>query len=103
MQKINKKAAYLSTSFGGFQIMGFNYKLAGYSNVYDFAEDMMYKDEDKHLMAFCNFVGHNKKMTKDLKNKNWAGFARRYNGAKYKKNKYDTKLKDAYNKAKKRK
>ena len=53
--KINKKAAYLSTSFGGFQIMGFNYKLAGYSNVYDFAEDMMSKDEDKHLMAFCNF------------------------------------------------
>ena len=101
--KINKKAAYFSTSFGGFQIMGFNYKDAGYSNVYDFAEDMLSKDEDKHLMAFCNVVAHDKKKTKYLKNKNWAGFARRYNGPKYKDNHYDTKLKKAYNEAKKRK
>ncbi|MEE8298899.1 MAG: N-acetylmuramidase domain-containing protein [Thermodesulfobacteriota bacterium] len=39
-------------------------------------------------------------MVKILKKRDWANFARRYNGPGYKKNKYDEKLERAYNKYK---
>jgi len=56
----------------------------------------MSKDEDKHLAAFSNFVCSSPSMKKALQKKDWAGFAKKYNGPEYKKNNYDTKLKNAY-------
>lgn len=95
---LNKEAAYKSASYGGFQIMGSNFKAAGYDNVFDFAQAMLSKDEDKHLEAFTNFVMDNKTLLKAIQSSDWTTFAKTYNGPDYKVNKYDTKMEEAYGK-----
>jgi hypothetical protein len=57
----------------------------------------MYKDEGQHLKAFSGFIKSNK-LEKYLQKKDWAGFAKRYNGPAYAQNKYDIKMKEAYEK-----
>lgn len=94
--ELNREAALQSASWGKFQIMGFNYEVCGFENIQQFI-NAMYKGEKEHLMAFVSFIKNNR-MGKYLKEKDWAGFARRYNGAGYKANRYDTKLKAAYEK-----
>jgi len=91
---INNEAALSSASWGLFQIMGFNYKVAGYKNVVDFVE-AQHKSEGEHLNAFCNYI-KSRKLIPHLQNLEWAEFARKYNGPGYKKNKYDTRLQRAY-------
>jgi hypothetical protein len=87
-------AALASTSWGRFQIMGFNHKLCGYANVMDFVQAML-QSEIKQLEAFEKFV-RAKEIDDDLAAKRWAGFAQVYNGSGYKANKYDEKLATAY-------
>jgi RHS repeat-associated protein len=94
--ELDKEAAYSSVSWGGFQIMGANYKAAGYDSGIQFGEALINGDEDTHLEAFANFVSNNKNMLKALKNKNWASFAKLYNGKNYKKYDYDTKMANNY-------
>ncbi len=93
---INKDAALSSASWGKFQIMGFNYELAGFATLDAFVA-AMHIDEDQHLHAFVNFV-KNKNLVDELQHKDWAGFALGYNGSGYKANKYDEKLVAAYHK-----
>jgi hypothetical protein len=93
---LDEDSGYKSASYGGFQIMGENYKEAGFKNAKSLALALMSSDEDKHLEAFGNFVNSNTGMKKDLQNKNWSGFARKYNGPKYKENDYDQKMKQSY-------
>lgn len=97
--KLDKESAQKSASWGLFQIMGFNYGLAGYTSVDSYVK-AMFEGEGKHLEAFARFVKNNKKMKDALANKDWATFAYRYNGAGYKQNAYDTKLANAYNRFK---
>jgi hypothetical protein len=94
---INEESALLSTSWGLFQIMGFNFKSCSYNNVFDYVKDM-YISEEKHLQAFINFIISDSKGNKynALKNKNWKIFASLYNGPKYAENKYDVKLEKYY-------
>lgn len=87
-------AAYASASYGAFQIMGFHYTLLGYPTVDNFVSDL-YTHESKHLKAFGLFCKANN-LIRHLQSKNWASFAKGYNGSGYKKNKYDTKLASAY-------
>lgn len=94
---IDRECAMKSASWGRFQVMGFNYAAAGFSNVEDFCV-AMWKSEDEHLRAFVNFIEANPNMHQHLKNRNWAGFANAYNGPAYAQNKYDTKLAAAYRK-----
>jgi len=91
-----KEAALAAASWGSFQIMGFHALSLGYASVQDFV-DKMYIHEREHLKAFGNFLEVNNIMT-SLRNKNWAKVAEKYNGAGYKANKYDVKLKKAYEK-----
>lgn len=93
---INRDAALKSASWGKFQILGVNYKLAGFGTIRDFV-DSMGKNEDEHLKAFVSFV-QNTFLDDELRAKDWKGFARGYNGALYWKNQYDTKLAAAYKK-----
>lgn len=93
--RLDKTAAQKSASWGLFQIMGFNHKMCGYNNVDDYVK-AMFESEGKHLDAFVNFVKNNNTMKKALVNKDWATFARNYNGPLYKDNDYDTKLAEAY-------
>ncbi|MEJ2407677.1 MAG: N-acetylmuramidase family protein [Candidatus Thiodiazotropha sp.] len=87
-------AAMKSTSWGKFQIMGFNYSKCGYSSVSVFVKDM-HENEGKQLTAFIKFL-KSTKLDVHLKAKNWAAFAKGYNGPAYAKNKYDIRLKQAY-------
>jgi hypothetical protein len=96
--KIHREAALESCSWGRYQICGFNHKLVGCPTVQDFV-NRMYKGDAEHLMMFVQYVKA-VKLDDELQNKDWAGFARGYNGPAYTKNKYDVKLKAAYLKAK---
>lgn len=96
-----KEAAYCSASWGAFQIMGFHYKNLGYFSIDNFVERMNLHERE-HLAAFGRFISSTsfsgKKLVDWLREKNWANFAHGYNGSGYKKNKYDLKLKSAYEK-----
>lgn len=92
--KIDAKYAKLSTSFGMFQIMGFNHAVVGYDTVDEFVAAMEESVENQ-LTAFCIFVMANH-LQNAIKNKKFADFAAKYNGAKYYLNSYNTKLENAY-------
>lgn len=92
--KIDAELALQSASWGLGQIMGFNFKAAGYPSasamVTAFADD-----EDQHLEAMIRFIKTNG-LDDELRRHDWAGFARGYNGAGFAKNGYDKKLKAAF-------
>lgn len=94
--KIDEIAALKSASWGEFQIMGFNHATVGYGDVKSFVEAMKVPNGSslKALMEFCknnNLLRHVNGSSKD-----WAAFARGYNGPGYAKNQYDKKLAAAY-------
>lgn len=93
---LNRDAALQSASWGVFQVMGFNWKLCGYESLQHFI-NAMYRSERDHLDACIRFI-QGAGLVPALKNKDWARFARGYNGPGYAKNKYDTKLAAAYKK-----
>jgi hypothetical protein len=92
--KLDREAALKSASWGAFQIMGANYKAAGYADVESFCKAMC-ESEDNQLAAFVAFVKANR-LDDELRRHDWAGFARGYNGPAYQKNRYDEKLAAAY-------
>ena len=96
--KIDEESALKSASWGMFQIMGFNHKSAGFDTVYEFVEYIKVSEKNQ-LDAFFTFLKKGG-CFKHLKNKNWAEFARCYNGSAFKKNGYDAKLQKAYFKSK---
>jgi hypothetical protein len=91
---LDRHAALMSASYGKFQIMGFNYPVCGFGDVEEFYAAMQVS-EGEQLKAFCNYVIGNA-IDDELRLHHWAEFSRRYNGADYKKNKYDKKLAIAY-------
>lgn len=91
---IHEDAALASTCWGMFQIMGSNYSSCRMDGVKHFVETMR-RSEACQLELFCHFIPGNK-LAIYLQNKDWAVFARRYNGPGYAKNHYDTKLAEAY-------
>jgi len=97
-RELDQDAALKSCSWGLFQCMGFNFSVCGYSNLTTFITAMNQSEKD-HLFAFCNFVIANG-LDDELQRKDWAGFARGYNGKNYRINKYDEKLQKAYDRLK---
>lgn len=92
--KLDWEAAHKAASWGTFQILGENHFAAGHSTIRSFVEAMN-AGADAHLDAFVNFIQTNQ-LDVPLRNKNWAAFARGYNGPGYAKNAYDTKMAAAY-------
>lgn len=97
-RKTNAQGANMGTFWGMFQIGGFNYKLCGCENVDEMVRLMSYSELEQ-LELFASFITNSGMLT-DLKNKNWAGFARKYNGASYAKRGYHRKMAAAYSKFK---
>ena len=81
---LDEDAALESASWGSFQIMGESYRRAGFTSVKAFVQAMT-TSEAAHMRAFVAFVKSDSAMAKALRDKNWAGFAKRYNGSGYKK------------------
>lgn len=93
-RKVNARAANLGTFWGMFQIGGFNYTKCGCKSVDEFVELMSYSELEQ-LELFAAFIT-NAGMLGDLRNKNWAGFSRKYNGPSYARRGYHTRMAAAY-------
>lgn len=93
---LDVNAALSSASYGGFQIVGMNFKTCGYSTPWDFVYSQS-RDERSQLLAFVSFV-ENAGLKGALQRGDWAAFAKGYNGPAYRENKYDEKLAAAYKK-----
>ncbi|CAM8541161.1 N-acetylmuramidase family protein [Klebsiella pneumoniae] len=93
---INRNCALESCSWGAFQIMGYHWKTLGYPSLQDFVNSM-YLGESAQLDAFIRFIMADQSLVSALRDKNWAKFARRYNGPAYSTNRYDEKMAAAYN------
>lgn len=91
---LDHDAALQSTSWGIGQVMGFNFAGAGFGSVDEFVTAMV-RDEDTQLLAMSRFIAA-KGLDKALHDRNWASFARGYNGKDFKKNDYDTRLAAAF-------
>jgi hypothetical protein len=84
---LDQDAALKSASWGLGQIMGENFNTGGFSSVEDMVTAMV-ESEDKQIHAMAAFVAANG-MSQSLRDHNWAGFARRYNGPNFAANNYD--------------
>lgn len=92
---INKEAAYSSVSVGAFQILGFNYKLCGFSSAEEYFKSSS-ESEYNQMISFIRFI-RSSKLINFLRDKDFEGFARIYNGpGNYKV--YAEKLRSEYNK-----
>lgn len=91
---IDRKAAYESTSWGMGQVMGAHWAWLGHASV----DALVTQARDGaigqlRLMAlYIEKAG----LADTLRKRNWAGFARGYNGPGFAKNNYDSKLARAY-------
>lgn len=92
--KIDRVSALESASWGSFQIMGFHWKALGFNSVQEFVNKAY--TEEGQLDLFVRFVKASPNVLRALKAKDWVGVARAYNGPGYAANKYDTKMKEAY-------
>jgi hypothetical protein len=97
MMAIDETAALESTSWGLFQIMGFNYKSSGYSTVQEMVRAFVDNGEKEHLLAFLRLIDA-WKLENALRNRDAVTFARKFNGPGYAKNRYHTKLSEAWKK-----
>lgn len=97
--QLDRRAALMSASVGGAQIMGFNHRLAGFDTVEAFW-DAMRLSEAEHLKAFARFIA-NSRLVPALKaiSNNAAtcvAFARGYNGSGFAANNYHVKIAQAH-------
>lgn len=73
-KEIDEECALKATSWGMFQIMGFNHNLCGCKDVFDFVHKMS-ESHEKQLELMYYFM-NNSGCLKELKEKDWAGFAK---------------------------
>ena len=89
-QLIDRTSALESASWGAFQIMGYHWKTLQYTTLQGFINDQY--TAAGQLETFVRFIQADPRLLKALRGKDWATFARIYNGPNYAANKYDTKL-----------
>lgn len=99
MRRKNYDGADMATFWGMFQIGGFAYRQCGCESVRRFVE-LMSRSEFDQLELFAAYVV-NTNYVEYIRKKDWAGFARRYNGPSYASRGYHTKMAKAYAKFKK--
>jgi N-acetylmuramidase len=92
---LNHDAALLACSWGMFQVMGFNYKMCGYSGVDAFVDNMK-AGQQGQLDAFIGFCKATRGLTQALAAKNFATCATLYNGADF--GDYDKRIEKAFKK-----
>lgn len=87
---LDRQAALQSTSWGRFQVMGFNWQLVGRRSLQDFV-NAQYRGENEHLRDFVNYVIA-RGLRDEMQREDCVGFAFGYNGEGYKVHHYDTKI-----------
>jgi len=96
LRNVFEECAVRSCSWGAFQIMAFHAEKLGYQDAIDFMYTIA-GNEKMQLQIFIDFVTAFD-LVKYLRSKNWAAFARGFNGPAYAVNRYDQKMAAAYNK-----
>ena len=76
---IDPVSAMESTSIGLPQIMGFNFKQAGYGSVNEMWDDFK-KGETNQIESLCRFIVNNKKLLSAVRVRSWDIVATIYNG-----------------------
>jgi hypothetical protein len=89
-------AALAASSWGLSQLTGANYQFAGFATVDEFISTQM-MSERLQLDSLAKFL-INSRLVERLRQKDWTGFARGYNGPNQEENGYSQKLADAYQK-----
>lgn len=92
--RIDEECALQATSWGLPQILGHNHEIAGYGSAAEMVRAFC-ESEDLQLAAMARFIVGNRLDTA-LKSKDWAAFAKGYNGPAYTKQGYHTRLAKAY-------
>jgi hypothetical protein len=92
--QIDEEIALQATSWGLPQILGQNYRAAGFRSSKELVAAFC-ESEDAQLAAMASFIVANR-LDKALVRKDWATFAKGYNGPSYKTLGYDLKLARAY-------
>ena len=87
-------AGFASASYGGFQILGENHLICGAVTPWAFAWRQAQTEGDQ-LAAFVAFV-EGSGLKAALRRRDWAAFAKGYNGTAYRVNRYDERLAAAY-------
>ena len=91
---LDREAALQSASWGLGQILGQNFKAAGFNDPQAMV-DAMVLSEDEQLKAMASFIKATG-MHHPLADHDWSGFARRYNGPNFAAHNYDGLLRDAF-------
>lgn len=91
---INAEAAFESVSYGAGQVMGAHWEWLGYSSVANLV-NVARSGVDGQIELMARFIDK-AGLKGALKRRDWAAFARGYNGPAYARNAYHTKLADAY-------
>lgn len=91
---IDEEAALMSTSWGLGQVLGQNFRMVKCQSVHEMVEEAKASEAGqlRQMAAFIRSAG----LADELKAKDWAKFARGYNGPQFAQNKYDQKLAAAY-------
>lgn len=92
---IDRECALESASWGSFQVMGFHWEWLGYPTLQAFV-NAMYRSEGEHLVSFVRYVKKTPAALRGLRQRDWAMFAKAFNGPAYDANKYDTKIAAAF-------
>jgi hypothetical protein len=96
IQSFSPVSPITSTGAGIYQIMGENYKLAGFSDIESMVLAMS-ESEDRQLLAMSSFL-IGKRLHLSLQAHDWKTFARGYNGPNYAINQYDVRLNGEFQK-----
>lgn len=94
--ELDRDAAIWSTSWGLGQVMGFNAQQAGFRDGISMANEMS-RSEGAQLLGMVRYIVFHG-LERSLRVSDWTSFAIGYNGPKYYKNKYDDRLRGAYQK-----
>ncbi len=91
---IDRKAAWESVSWGLGQVMGAHWAWLGYASVAAMVAEARdgIEGQTRQMLRFIEKAG----LSEPLRGRDWAAFARGYNGPAYRRNTYDTRLAAAY-------
>lgn len=91
---IDRDAAWESVSWGLGQVMGAHWAWLGYADVAAMVTEARsgVEGQTRQMLRFVERAG----LLQPLRQRDWAAFARGYNGPAYRKNAYDTRLAAAY-------
>jgi hypothetical protein len=80
---LDPSAADQATSWGGFQVMGFNWRRLGYAGIEEFVASMSANGDDGQMDAFTRYVDADDTLQEALRIGDWETVETLYNGGGY--------------------